>query len=81
MTGGINAAPESFFPTLPSLSGLMEDAAEGFSSLFVRAPQSRRSSDDLENEPTGAFIQKPGRAAVDLLLLLELESLLHACQC
>ena len=61
-TGGINSAPESYFPTLPSLSGLMEDAAEGFSSLFVRAPESRRSSEDLENEPTGCA-QETGSAS------------------
>jgi hypothetical protein len=48
--GGINAAPESFFPTLPSLSTLMEDAAEGFSNLFVRSTD-RRSSD--EEAPAG----------------------------
>jgi hypothetical protein len=53
--GGINAAPESFFPTLPSISSLVEDAAEGFSSLFVRAPELRRSSDDLDDAPTGAL--------------------------
>lgn len=46
IAGGIHAAPESFFPTLPSLSTLMEDAAEGFSNLFVRTTVSRSSDED-----------------------------------
>ena len=52
-TGGIHAAPESFFPTLPSLSTLVEDAAEGFSNLFIRTPSERRSSDETEDGPAG----------------------------
>ena len=74
-TGGINSAPESYFPTLPSLSGLMEDAAEGFSSLFVRAPESRRSSEDLENEPTGCAhetSQRPGLCGNALSYVLQI---------
>ncbi|CAL8462063.1 g1594 [Coccomyxa elongata] len=52
--GGINAAPESFFPTLPTLSSLVEDAAEGFSNLFIRTPSDRRSSDETEDGPAGS---------------------------
>lgn len=47
--GGLNATPESFFPTLPSLSLLVEDAAEGFSSLFSRSsPDMRGACDDAD---------------------------------
>ena len=54
VTGGLNATPESFFPTLPSLSLLVEDAAEGFSSLFSRTSADMPGAGDLEDSKTGA---------------------------
>ena len=53
--GGLNATPESFFPTLPSLSLLVEDAAEGFSSLFSRSSPDMHTCDDMEDSHAGAF--------------------------
>ena len=53
--GGLNATPESFFPTLPSLSLLVEDAAEGFSSLFSRSSPDMQTCDDMEDSHAGAF--------------------------
>ena len=58
-SGGIHAASESFFPTLPSLSTLMEDAAEGFSSLFMRTPNDRRSSNEVDEAVAGGLIRYP----------------------
>ena len=52
--GGLNATPESFFPTLPSLSLLVEDAAEGFSSLFSRSSPDMHTCDDMEDSHAGA---------------------------
>ena len=54
VTGGLNATPESFFPTLPSLSLLVEDAAEGFSSLFSRTSPDMPGAGDLEDSRRGA---------------------------
>ena len=54
VTGGLSATPESFFPTLPSLSLLVEDAAEGFSSLFSRSSPDMPGAGDLEDGKTGA---------------------------
>ncbi|CAK0771570.1 hypothetical protein CVIRNUC_003873 [Coccomyxa viridis] len=51
--GGLNATPESFFPTLPSLSLLVEDAAEGFSSLFSRSSPDMHTCDDMEDSHAG----------------------------
>lgn len=65
--GGLNAAPESFFPTLPSLSLLVEDAAEGFSSLFSRSSPDMQGADDADDAKSGTVapcpflvIPKPG---------------------
>ena len=65
--GGLNAAPESFFPTLPSLSLLVEDAAEGFSSLFTRSTPDMQGADDADDAKSGTVapcpflvIPKPG---------------------
>ncbi|CAL5228044.1 g11108 [Coccomyxa viridis] len=53
--GGLNPTPESFFPTLPSLSLLVEDAAEGFSSLFSRTSPDMPGAGDLEDSKTGSI--------------------------
>ena len=57
--GGLNAAPESFFPTLPSLSLLVEDAAEGFSSLFSRSSPDLQGPDDADDAKSGTVTPCP----------------------
>lgn len=57
--GGLNAAPESFFPTLPSLSLLVEDAAEGFSSLFSRSSPDLQGADDADDAKSGTVTPCP----------------------
>ncbi len=59
VTGGLNATPESFFPTLPSLSLLVEDAAEGFSSLFARTSPDMPGAGDLEDSKSGVPSTSP----------------------
>lgn len=65
LTGGLSATPESFFPTLPSLSLLVEDAAEGFSNLFARSSPDMLGAGEVEDGKTGVCSTSLQRASMD----------------